>query len=78
MQAKHLVALAGLFALWMSQPAAAASQEPDRVSIPAAGKNEPATLDAMLFKPQGQGPFPAVVAMHAWRRPARRRRRASG
>ncbi|MBE1707620.1 MULTISPECIES: dienelactone hydrolase family protein [Mesorhizobium] len=64
MQAKHLVALAGLFALWMSQPAAAASQEPDRVSIPAAGKNEPATLDAMLFKPQGQGPFPAVVAMH--------------
>lgn len=64
MQAKHLVALAGLFAFWMAQPATAASQEPDRVSIPADGKNEPATLDAMLFKPQGQGPFPAIVAMH--------------
>ncbi|WP_236952193.1 dienelactone hydrolase family protein [Mesorhizobium sp. 131-3-5] len=48
----------------MIQPAAAADQAPDRISIPADGKNEPATLDAMLFKPQGQGPFPAVVAMH--------------
>jgi len=64
MQAKYRVALAGLFAFWMIQPAAAADQAPDRISIPADGKNEPATLDAMLFKPQGQGPFPAVVAMH--------------
>ena len=64
MQAKYLVALAGSFALWMAQPAAAADQTPDRISIPADGKNEPATLDAMLFKPQGPGPFPAIVAMH--------------
>lgn len=64
MQAKHLVALAGLFALCMAQPAAAAGQTPDRVSIPGGGKNEPATLEAMFFKPQGQGPFPAIVAMH--------------
>ena len=64
MQAKHLVALAGVFALCMAQPAAAAGQTPDSVSIPGGGKNEPATLDAMLFKPQGQGPFPAIVAMH--------------
>lgn len=64
MQAKHLVALAGMLALWIAQPVAAAGLTPERVSIPADGDNEPATLDAMLFKPQGQGPFPAVVAMH--------------
>jgi len=64
MQAKHLVALAGMFALWAPLPAAAADQTPDSVSIPAGGDNEPATLDAMLYKPQGQGPFPAIVAMH--------------
>ncbi|WP_246691874.1 MULTISPECIES: hypothetical protein [unclassified Mesorhizobium] len=67
MQAKYRVAPAGLFAFRMTQPAAATSQEPDRVSIAADGKNVPATLDAMLFKPQGQGPFPAVVAMHGCR-----------
>jgi dienelactone hydrolase len=67
MPAKYRVALAGLLAFWMVQPAAAADQAPDRISIPADGKNEPATLDAMLFKPEGQGPFPAVVAMHGCR-----------
>ena len=55
MQAKHLVALAGVFALCMAQPAAAAGQTPDSVSIPGGGKNEPATLDAMLFKPRFVG-----------------------
>jgi len=63
-QAKHCAALAGLFALWLAQPAAAADQAPDLIRIPADGKNEPATLDAMLFRPQAQGPFPAIVAMH--------------
>jgi dienelactone hydrolase len=62
MWTKHLVALAGLLALWTAQPATAA--EPESVSIPADGENQPAKLDAMLFKPQGQGPFPAIVAMH--------------
>lgn len=64
MQAKHLVALAGMLALWMARPVMAAEQEPESVSIPADGKNEPGVLDARLFKPQGQGPFPAIVAMH--------------
>jgi len=64
MKAKHLVALAGLFALWAAQPVAAADQAPESASIPAGGENEPAKLDAVLFKPQGQGPFPAIVAMH--------------
>lgn len=62
MWTKHLAALAGLFALWLAQPAVAA--EPESVSIPADGANQPGTLDAMMFKPQGQGPFPAIVAMH--------------
>ena len=63
-RAKHLVALAGLFALWMAQPVVAAEQAPESVSIPAGDTDEPATLDARMFKPQGQGPFPAIVAMH--------------
>jgi dienelactone hydrolase len=63
-QAKYLVGLAGMFALWIAQPVAAADKTPDSVSIPADGEYEPKTLDAMLFKPQGQGPFPAIVAMH--------------
>ncbi|MEO5756966.1 MAG: dienelactone hydrolase family protein [Mesorhizobium sp.] len=62
MQTKHLIALVSLSFLWMVQPVAAAG--PDSVSIPASGENEPATLDAVLLKPQGQGPFPAIVAMH--------------
>ncbi|TPN84326.1 dienelactone hydrolase family protein [Mesorhizobium sp. CU2] len=64
MHAKHLVALSGLFALWLAQPVIAAEQEPESVSIPADGENQPGVLDARLFKPQGQGPFPAIVAMH--------------
>ncbi|TGT71529.1 dienelactone hydrolase family protein [bacterium M00.F.Ca.ET.159.01.1.1] len=64
MQAKHLVALAGLFVLWLAQPVMAAEQTPESVIIPADGENQPAKLDAMLFKPRGQGPFPAIVAMH--------------
>lgn len=63
MLAKHLVAVASLFALWTTQPAAAADQ-PDIVSIPGGGENEPARLDAAMFKPEGTGPFPAIVAMH--------------
>jgi dienelactone hydrolase len=64
MLVKHLVALAGLLALWMAQPVMAAGQEPEHVSIPADGENQPGQLDARLFKPPGQGPFPAIVAMH--------------
>lgn len=64
MHAKNLVALAGLFAFWLAQPVMAAGQEPESVSIPADGENQPGQLDARLFKPQGQGPFPAIVAMH--------------
>lgn len=62
MQAKHCVAL--VFALWLAQPVMAAGQEPESVSIPADGEHQPGRLDARLFKPQGQGPFPAIVAMH--------------
>jgi dienelactone hydrolase len=64
MWTKHLVALAGLFALWTAQPATAAEPTPESVSIPADGDNQPGKLETMLFKPQGQGPFPAIVAMH--------------
>jgi len=44
MQAKHLVALAGLFALWLVRPVMAAEQEPESVSIPADGEKPPARL----------------------------------
>jgi dienelactone hydrolase len=64
MRTIHFVALAGLFAFWLAPPVMATGQAPESVSIPADGKDEPATLDARLFKPQGQGPFPAIVAMH--------------
>ncbi len=64
MRTKYFLALAGLVTLWLAQPAVATDLTPDRISIPADGRNQPATLDAMLFKPQGQGPFPAIVAMH--------------
>jgi len=64
MRTIHLVALAGLLAFWLAPPVMAVGQAPESVSVPASGKDEPATLDARLFKPQGQGPFPAIVAMH--------------
>lgn len=48
---------AGL-ALWLSLPAAA--QEFERVSVQTSG----AMLQAALYRPQGTGPFPAVVALH--------------
>lgn len=64
MQANHIVALAGIFAFWLAQPVIAAEQQPESVSIPADGENQPGQLDARLFRPQGEGPFPAIVAMH--------------
>jgi poly(3-hydroxybutyrate) depolymerase len=50
-----------LFFAWASPAAMAASPaapEPVEISI---GE---ATIHAMLFRPEGSGPFPAVVAMH--------------
>ncbi len=54
---KLLIALAGA-ALWVNAAAAAAPAE--RIDI-ADGE---LTLHGMLYKPEGAGPFPAVVALH--------------
>jgi dienelactone hydrolase len=51
--------MAVLTVLWLASPAAA---EPDTVHFPSAdGHTE---LAGYLFKPQGKGPFPAVVMLH--------------
>ena len=62
---KLAVALGGL-----ALGAAAAAAAPERVDIPA----DNLTLHGTLFRPEGDGPFPAVVALHdcggLMRRPA--------
>jgi len=56
---KHLLALFLLCALALTTgPARAAT--PERVRVPGNG----VTLPALLYKPEGNGPFPAVVALH--------------
>ena len=40
---------------------ALAAGSPEAVEIP---QKEGGRLKAMLFRPEGQGPFPAVVALH--------------
>jgi dienelactone hydrolase len=52
-----LVALAGI--AWSAAAAAAAG--PERVDIPTA---DTMTLHGTLYRPEGDGPFPAVVALH--------------
>jgi dienelactone hydrolase len=54
---KLLVALTGI--AWCTATAAAAGSE--RVDIPAADN---VTLHGTLYRPDGDGPFPAVVALH--------------
>jgi dienelactone hydrolase len=54
---KFFVALAGI--AWCTAQAAAAG--PERVDIPAADN---VTLHGTLYRPDGDGPFPAVVALH--------------
>ena len=45
--------------VWSTHALAAGS--PEAVEIP---QKEGGRLKAMLFRPEGQGPFPAVVALH--------------
>jgi dienelactone hydrolase len=54
---KFFVALAAI--AWCTAQAAAAG--PERVDIPAADN---VTLHGTLYRPDGDGPFPAVVALH--------------
>jgi dienelactone hydrolase len=63
---RALLATAILLGGAAGAPAAPAApvQGPETVSIPAGGKNAPASLDARLYRPLGEGPFPAVVALH--------------
>ena len=56
-----LSALALLTTLLMACPAiAAAPAVPHEVDIPLPN----GTLKAQLFKPEGEGPFPTVIALH--------------
>ena len=56
------LAVVVLTALLMACPALAApSAVPQQVEIPAASGT---TLRAQLFKPEGDGPFPTVIALH--------------
>ncbi|GAU81060.1 dienelactone hydrolase [Bosea sp. BIWAKO-01] len=54
---RHVMALTGLALLWCA-PASAGGYE--RVRIPV----EEGQLDGVLYRPNGPGPFPAVVALH--------------
>lgn len=49
-----------LIGLALALSSAVARADPDEVSLPA----REGTLRAFLFKPEGKGPFPAVVAVH--------------
>ena len=55
-------ALSGLIfvALLMATPATAAPSAPERVDI----ARPSGVLHALLYKPDGNGPFPAVIALH--------------
>jgi dienelactone hydrolase len=53
-------AIAFLTCLAVAWPAAAAPVAPREVEIPESGF----TLHAQLFKPDGNGPFPTVIALH--------------
>jgi dienelactone hydrolase len=63
---RSVVAAIVLFAAFQ-EPAGAQSESArvaEAVSIPAGGKGSPPTLDGRLYRPSGDGPFPAVVALH--------------
>lgn len=72
-----LLALAGI-GLCSAAVGAVSTSAPDRVEVPAADN---LTLHATLYRPNGDGPFPAVVALHDCsglvRRPAMRLQRYS-
>ncbi|MFO1183340.1 MAG: dienelactone hydrolase family protein [Bauldia sp.] len=58
-------ALVALALLTLATPSLAGpAQGPTRVEIHPSGRNAPKTLVAMLYRPEGQGPFPAVVGLH--------------
>jgi dienelactone hydrolase len=56
------ISLAGVVASAWAAPQAGI--EPQRIEFPNVGDRTPATLTAMMFRPAGAGPFPAVVALH--------------
>jgi len=55
-----LAAIAGLMLVAAAQAATAPAPPPGQVEIPLGN----VTLRAQLFKPEGQGPFPTVIALH--------------
>jgi dienelactone hydrolase len=52
--------MAALMALWTHLGTAAQAAEPHRITIPAPGID----LRGELFRPEGEGPFPAIIALH--------------
>jgi dienelactone hydrolase len=57
---RHLATLAALAAFAMGPAGAASPPAPQQVEIPASG----GTLHAQLFRPEGSGPFPTIIALH--------------
>jgi dienelactone hydrolase len=55
-----LAAIAGLMLIAAAQAAPAGAPLPNQVEIPSGN----VTLRAQLFKPEGDGPFPTVIALH--------------
>jgi dienelactone hydrolase len=66
MKRTTVLGIAGALALGCAAPAGAFAQE--RVQFPSTDSaltgGAPTELDGYLFRPEGPGPFPAVVAMH--------------
>src|SRR3954465_12236392 len=59
---RAIFTLLAAVAVAISAGAALAAANPELVEIPQKEGSSP--LKAMLFRPEGQGPFPAVVALH--------------
>jgi dienelactone hydrolase len=55
-----LAAIAGLMLIAAAQAASSPAPSPNQVEIPSGN----VTLRAQLFKPEGEGPFPIVIALH--------------
>jgi dienelactone hydrolase len=62
----HLKVLICLFALFVSVATPSAAYETEWVSFPALKEfnGQAVELDALMFRPTGKGPFPALVLMH--------------
>jgi dienelactone hydrolase len=63
---RAVAAISVLLAALAAAPRARSQSMPaaETVNIPAGGKSSPMTLQARLYRPSGDGPFPAVVALH--------------